>query len=265
MSLESGKKLGFTASILNIVVPPIMVVAVVVFFTSLFSSFLTSIFGGAPSAPTSFALITAFLGLAIVAGILALAAYILFLIAMHRLSKYYNEPVIFKNILRALIIQIIFVVVAVAVVVAFSAISSVSIASASTTAVRSFILSLLGIYAVILLVSFALSIYYGLLYKRSFDRLAEKSGVEDFRTTGLLYLIGSVLAIIGIGGLIVWIAWIFAALGYRKLAPASPAPAPFTYSTYPAPLNEQSKRCSVCGAENSPDSAYCRSCGRQIQ
>ena len=268
MSFESGKKLGLIASIFNIIVPPIMVIAVFTLYASVLNSLLTSISGTETATTSSIGFLIAVLGIVIVGVVLAVVGYILFLIGMHRLSQYYNEPVIFKNLLKALIIQIIFAVVAVVFVFAFFFISSVSISTASTTTTApSFALSILGVYAVALIISLVVSIYCALLYKRSFDKLAEKSQVDTFKTTGLLYLIGTLLTIVGIGSIIIWIAWIFAAMGYHKMTPTAPATAPFTYSPYPAqaPLTGQTKRCPNCGAENSPDAIYCQSCGRPLQ
>jgi uncharacterized membrane protein len=65
---------------------------------------------------------------------------------------------------------------------------------------------------------------------RAFNKLAEKSGDDNFKTAGLLYLLGTVLTIVLIGGLLIWIAWIFAAMGFNSLKPKEP-PAPT--SAYP--------------------------------
>ena len=62
----------------------------------------------------------------------------------------------------------------------------------------------------------AFGIVNGVLYMRSFNKLKEKSGVDNFGTAGLLYLIGVFIPIIA------WIAWIFAAMGFNKLK-AAPA------------------------------------------
>ena len=63
----------------------------------------------------------------------------------------------------------------------------------------------------------AFGIVNGLLYMRAFNKLKEKSGVDNFGTAGLLYLIGVFIP------LITWIAWIFAAMGFNKLKAAPTA------------------------------------------
>ena len=264
MSLESGKKLGFAASIINVIIPAVMGIVLIAFYAVLFNEVFSRIQTGATTAPTlvGSGIFLALIGFAVAAGILALAGYILFLIAMHRLSNYYNEKTIFSNLIRALIIQIVTaVVLTVAAVVAVFSFGGL-ITTSSTTTVPSVVLGMLGFYAVIALVSFVISIYCAVLFKRSFDRLTEKSGVDSFRTAGLLYLIGAILSIVAVGSIIMWIAWIFAAMGYRKLQPLPATPAPFVppYQTGTVAV----KRCPTCGAENSPDAIYCRNCGRLL-
>ena len=95
---------------------------------------------------------------------------------------------------------------------------------------------------------------------RAFDKLKEKSGVDNFGTAGLLYLIGVFITPI------MWIAWIFAAMGFNKLKATPAAPQTGSYYTQP-PLSStmQTKRCPNCGTENYGDAFYCRTCGKTLQ
>ena len=106
----------------------------------------------------------------------------------------------------------------------------------------------------------AFGIVNGVLYMRAFNKLKEKSGVDNFGTAGLLYLIGVFIPIIA------WIAWIFAAMGFKKLKAAQPLHTYVPYSVHP-PLSTtmQTKRCPNCGAENLTDALYCSSCGKPLQ
>jgi uncharacterized membrane protein len=261
MSFESAKKMGFTASIIQLVVPIAAIALFVAFYISLFSSILSSFSGGSTlSSSVWFASVFPFIFIPIAA--VSLAGLILFLVAMHRLSQYYNEKAIFKNPLNALIIQIIGSAVVMVIVFTVILTSMVGLTpttnSTATTFFSNFIWLLIGVGAI----AFVISVYCGLLYKRAFDKLAEKSGVDSFRTAGLLYLIGSIL-----GSLITWIAWIFIAQGFKKLTPTQPTPqqTPYTtYQPYPATQTAATKHCPACGAENSPDSLYCAKCGRQL-
>lgn len=260
MSFESAKKYGYIGSIIRVVTPIVILVATVAIVITFFASLVSTV--GSSVTPTT-PLYTLLIGVFVVifaTGAVDLAGYILFLIAMNRLSHYYNEKGIFKNVLTALIIQIIASAVAFTVLIAwlFSNWGNLLTATSTTTP----LLTRLGLYAVIIPVSLAISIYCGLLYKRAFDKLAEKSGVDSFRTAGLLFLIGGI-----IGNLIIWIAWILAGIGFSKLKPGQPQTQPSTtYSIAQpqVPLKDATKYCPACGAENSPDSLYCTKCGRQL-
>lgn len=261
MSFESAKKMGFTASIIQLVVPVVAIALIVVFYISLFSSILFSISGGSTlTSSVWFASVFPFLFIPIAA--ISLAGLILFLIAMHRLSQYYNEKVIFRGPLNALIIQIVSTAVAMVVLFAVILTSVGSLTAASTLNSKNFFSTYIGVFAAVIIAIFIMSVYCGLLYKRSFDKLAEKSGVEGFRTAGLLYLIGSIL-----GSLITWIAWIFIAQGFKKLTHTQPVSqqAPYTtYQPYTVTPTATTKQCPACGADNSPDSLYCEKCGRKL-
>ncbi len=268
MSFESAKKMGFAASMISIIMPVIMVIAAFGLLVALFSNIFTTVTAGTTPSVASLAVIGGVWGLIIVGGIVALVGYILFMIAMHRLSQYYSEKAIFKNVLNALIIQIIFSVVLMMALYAYTSSSIGTLIPNTTTGSTStgFVWNFFVAYAVVALVSWIVSIYCGLLYKRAFYALAEKSNVDSFHTTGLLYLIGSALNILG-GTVIIWIAWIFAATSYRKLAPISPAAtvSPAYYSpTQPLTLQGPTNQCPTCGADNTPDSLYCTKCGRQL-
>jgi hypothetical protein len=87
-----------------------------------------------------------------------------------------------------------------------------------------------------------------------FDKLGDKSGVDSFRTAGLLLLIGAFLLFVS------YIGWIFAAIGYNRLTLNKQVTN--SMPQYIAPAGTI-KRCPHCGTENSPDAIYCRNCGRQ--
>jgi uncharacterized membrane protein/ribosomal protein L40E len=189
----------------------------------------------------------------------------MFLLAMHRLSEYYSEPSIFKNALYGFLMNIIGVAVVFAVifVALFAAIFSSAAHPATAVSPFGFIIGFLGVVAAV----FVIVIVSAVLYRRAFNKLGEKSGVDSFNTAGTLYLVGAVLTIVFVGALIVWIAWIFAASGYYSLKPKTAEPSTISYYQPQAPATvslAQNKYCPYCGTENAPDAVYCRSCGRQI-
>ncbi len=265
MSLESGRHLGLTASLIAVVVP----VVVAVLYGILIFSILGFISSAATGGSQTYGL--ALLPLGIIAALIAVAVIaivgiVMFLLSLHRLSQYYNEPGIFKNAFYGFIINIVGGGIVVAVVFAVILASIFSSANHAVTALSPLgaIAGILGVAAV----AFAIAIVSAVLYKRSFDKLGEKSGVHSFNTAGDLFLIGTVLTIIFVGGLIVWIAWIYSASGFYSLKPTSGQPSVISYSAPqpPATFNMAEKRyCPYCGAQISADSLYCPNCGRQIQ
>ena len=258
MSFETGRTSGLVASIISIILP---IIGIVGFGTMLFGliSSLTSTIAGGGSIANPIAYSIGLIALVAVMVILGIVGFILFIVSMYNLSRYYNEPSIFRNILYAILVVVIEIIVTVVLAITLFTISSTSIEPAVTSptytpAVGTFVLSLVAIVAV----GIILNIVSAVFVMRSFNKLGEKSGVDSFKTAGLLYLIGTVLTIVFIGSLIQWIGWIFAAMGYQRLKPSvSPA------VTYPqAPLT--AKRCPQCGTENSPEAVFCKACGKPI-
>lgn len=272
MSLELGRKLGFTGSLIEIIAPVLMIITLVVFLFYLFATAISSISSGqSPATPTfpSFAASEIFL---ILIGIAWFIGYVLFIIAMHHLSQHYNEPAIFKNTLYGFIVNIVTAValVTIEIILIFTSITRVSTGTTTPTippSISSFLTEFIIGYLAVLAVAFILAIVSGIFYMRAFNKLAEKSGVDNFKTAGLLYLIGAATAIIGIGALIQWIAWIFAAMGYRSLKPKEPLTSPSNYTVpQPTAFSIMEKRhCPYCGSENNANAIYCSACGKQLK
>ena len=266
MSLESGRKLGLTASLIYVISPVIIVVAYVFLIFSLFAAFP---FGTSPT--SSFLSLPVFIILIGLSGIISFAGVILFIVAMHRLSQYYSEPGIFKNALYGFIINFVGVITGILVYVAVflsTTLGSITPSGIQTTAVTptptpSTILASLGLFIVMFLALLAvflvLGIVSGLFYMRAFNKLGEKSGVNSFNTAGLLILIGVIIPMVS------WIGWIFAVSGFHSLKP-KPAESSSAYYTTPtsSPTAAQNKYCPYCGTANNADAIYCKSCGRQL-
>ena len=105
MALESGRKLGLTASLIYVVSPAVAIVGVIAFLVSLFAS------AGTRSTSPFLGLSIGFIAFIVAMICVAVAGFIMFMVAMYRLSNYYNEPGIFKNVLYAFIINIVMGVV----------------------------------------------------------------------------------------------------------------------------------------------------------
>lgn len=201
-------------------------------------------------------------GLMVVLSAVSLIGLVLFVIAMHRLSKYYSEATVFKNVLYGLLITIAAGAVAVAVeigLIATTAYPSTVSSAAALAWVTKLMLGLLTVFIVAIISAIISAVFYW----RAFTKLGEKSNVEAFKTAGLLYLIGTVLTIVAVGVIIVWIAWIYAAKGFRQLQP-QPFPASSNNLQAPAPPSTGVIYCSFCGTQNNQNAVYCNHCGKPL-
>jgi uncharacterized membrane protein/ribosomal protein L40E len=265
VSLEPGRKLGLTASLINVIVPAVVIALYGVLIYSSIASVFSILSGGHAigSAPLASGIFVTFIAL----GVVSVIGIILFLVSMHGLSQYYNERGIFTNVLYGFLISIIGGAVVFSVVFAYIFLSITSVASTRTynpSVFPTFILVLLGIFVSALVIGIVSAIFY----MRAFNKLGNKSGVNSFNTAGLLYLIGAVLTIVLIGGVIIWTAWIFATLGFKSLKPKAAEIPTYTYSapqTTATSSFSQVKYCQYCGAHNALDAVYCTACGKQLQ
>lgn len=261
VSLESTKKYGYIASMIQVILPVVAIALVLFLFIFGIGALLPS------SRGSSLLYAGLYLGTSVSLAIISVAGFILFMLSMYRLSKYYDEPGIFKNVLYAFVLNIVISVTAwVIMAVYLSSIMgqisqgnySTTAASPSTVAAFNFIF----VFLILLFVAFVFVVLTAVLYWRAFNKLAEKSGIESFKTAGLLYLIGSVLCIIGVGIILVWIAWIYAAKGYKQLSP-QPYSAPTIVSTA-TPTVTGRIYCSYCGTENEAEAVFCKNCGKPL-
>jgi uncharacterized membrane protein len=259
MSLESGRKFGYYSSLINVIMPIVAIISVVAIIIFTFASSATRIANG--SVGSAFSLFAGLIIFIIVIAAVGIAGFIMFMYSMYSLSNYYKEPAIFKNVLCAFIVSLVSgaVVVILEFAVLLSTLSGFS-SIATPSSVTPVFTQIIFTYIVVIVVAFAFGIVNGVLYMRAFNKLKEKSGVDNFGTAGLLYLIGVFIPIIG------WIAWIFAAMGFKKLKPAPSASEYVPYSVQtPSSTQMQIKRCPNCGAENLTDALYCSSCGKSLQ
>ncbi len=270
MSLESGRKLGVTSSLIAVIIPIIYVALFGVLLISIFAS-IPSIANGSnhtigyPLGSPGF-----FSVLIVALGILSFVGIILFVIAMHYLSQYFNEPSIYKNALYGFLINMGGGVIAMVVLLFLFVTTRMFSPSANSSSVApiavTFIVSFLALFAVTFIVGVSAAVFY----MRAFNQLGDKSGIHNFQTAGLLYLLGTVLTIVFVGGILIWVAWIFALSGFRSLKPkATETPdVAQIYSTPPVIMPVSSsvdrKICPYCGADNSLYSDYCWSCGKKL-
>jgi uncharacterized membrane protein len=185
-------------------------------------------------------------------GIIGLAGLILVLVALNGLANEYRERRVFDNALYGTILTIIGVVIAVAlfVVAAFGILSVLGInvtnwmdPSAIQKAFQNFnptnisvnindLAPYLGAAGGALIILYLCIVFGALLFRRSLNALAEKSGTHLFATTGLLMLIGAITLIVAIGLLLLWVSGILLAVAFFEMrttqtaSQATPPPAP---------------------------------------
>jgi uncharacterized membrane protein len=279
MSLESGRKLGLTASLINIIIP----VAIIALYGLLIFSIMTSVISAVAhsgSHTLGYPLISSTIFLIVLIGLTALsvAGIVMFLMGMHRLGQFYHEPSIYKNSLYGFLIGFLGVIALLAVSSAYTffIISRASSSAHVAPSLGTFVLVFLSILAA----GFVIGILSAVFYMKAFNKLGDISGIHSFNTAAMMYLVGAVLSIILIGSFVVWIAWIFAASGFNSLRPKPTETGATAYPTQtvmppqtisstqltPPPSDSISQKnlCPYCGAVNLVDSKYCWSCGKPL-
>ncbi len=148
--------------------------------------------------------------------VLGIVGVVLLLRGVKELSSYYQDEKIYQNALTGVKFYI------VAIVAAAVSIAAVTIGVWSATGfdfTKVFVPTLgfgvsLAAFLAGLVVAFVFYILASSHLRRTFHTLAEKSGEASFTTAGTLLWIGALLSIILVGFLLIFIAWIFAIIGF---------------------------------------------------
>lgn len=234
----------------------------------------------ARDAPLNFGI----LGGSSIVGVLSFVGFILFLVAMHGFSKDYAERKIFSYILYGFIISVVLAVVIGIIWFALFMVSILSLFSTfgptpptSTPQIQSLITPY---YAPLMLGMAVVSLVWILYNYKAFNLLAEKSGVQLFRSAAKIFVAGAVVnvavgaffAVLGLlglidyyvmllvsvpGGLVQYIAWGFVAKGFFSIPVSTPS-----YAATTPPV--QGSYCPHCGAQNQADATYCSRCGQKL-
>lgn len=146
---------------------------------------------------------------------IGLIGIIMLLIGVKKLSDYYGEPKIFQNTLYGFIFGLIGVIIAG--LILFSALISFESILTSFEFKREAILRGFTSFLISLMVLFVFFLLKAIFYRKSFILIADKTGDRTFDTVGTLLLIGAVLTIIIVGLLIMFIAWIIAAIAFLSI------------------------------------------------
>jgi uncharacterized membrane protein len=198
--------------------------------------------------------------------VLGIIGIILLLIGVKGLASYYQNNEIYQNALTGVIYYIIALIAAGLAIVGF--------VIGVFTLGFGFILAIAG-----LIIAFVFYILAASHLRKTFDSLAQKSGDNSFATAGTLLWWGAILTIILVGLILIFIAWIFATIGFfsMRLQPQQPYASPqssYTPPTTPpvaqptqAPVaqpTQATRYCPNCGAPVAPNTAFCPHCGKQL-
>jgi uncharacterized membrane protein len=147
--------------------------------------------------------------------VLGIIGVVLLLRGMKELSNYYQDEKIYQDSLTGVKFYI------VAIISAAVAIAAITIGIGSATGFTfkaNFVLTAgfgIGLAAFLagLVVAFVFYVLAASHLKRTFDTLAKNSGEASLTTASSLLWWGSILTIIGVGLVLILVAWIFATIG----------------------------------------------------
>ncbi len=164
---------------------------------------------------------------------LGIVGVVLLLRSMKEFANYYQDNEIYKNSLTGLKYYVI-ALIALAVSAAGFIVTFVTMGTIITFNIGNLISLAVGI--TFLVVAFVFYVLAARHLKRTFDTLAQKSGEHSFETAGTLLWIGSILTIIGVGLFLIFIAWIFAVIGFFTMkSPQQQQPYAYTAPTTQPP------------------------------
>jgi uncharacterized membrane protein len=148
--------------------------------------------------------------------ILGIIGVVLLLRGMKELSNYYQEEAIYQNALTGVKFYII------ALVAAGASIAALLIGIGSATSfkfTKGFVPTVgfgagLAAFLAGIIVAFVFYVLASSHLRKTFNTLAQKSGEASFFTAGDLLWWGAILTIILVGFILIFVAWIFATIGF---------------------------------------------------
>jgi uncharacterized membrane protein len=248
MTFESSRSMGRAGTLILLIV---VVISPILFFSSVFFQ----------------AAFPAAIVITVVTGVLSFTGNILVLVAMNRFADFYQTPHIFRNALYGFLSSIIGGIALSIVLYGFVASMIPSLytppGNSGGPPVASAVFPFFAALAIIWIGLFLIVLIQSIFYRASLNALAAKSCEENFKTAGLLILIGGALTLVAIGVFVFFVGWIFAAMGFFYMKP----PPTQNYPTVP-PANASAmlpkKTCPNCGASNTETAIYCSHCGKPV-
>ena len=118
----------------------------------------------------------------------------------------------------------------------------------------------LGICVLGFVVFYVLNIIAALYLRKSFDSITKYTNVDMFKTAGLIFFIGAILLIIGIGFIIMFIAEILMIIAFFSLPETYPAG-----GGGPGQPPQTGRICPACGRPIPMDAQVCPYCGKDFR
>jgi uncharacterized membrane protein len=198
--------------------------------------------------------------------VLGIIGIVLFMRGMRELANYYQDNEIYQNSLTGVKYYIVALIAAAVAITALvvGITSAPSIGGITNFGTIGFAVGITAFIAGIV-IAFVFYILASSHLRQTLNTLAEKTGEHSFATAGTLLWVGSILTIIVVGLLLIFIAWIFATIGFFSMR-SKPQPQPYSY-TPPATATitqPEQRYCPNCGSPVAPDAAYCSHCGKQL-
>jgi uncharacterized membrane protein len=193
--------------------------------------------------------------------VLGIIGVILLLRGLKELANYYGDNEIYQNSLTGVKFYII------ALVAAGVAITAMLIGVGTATGFKytsHFTLTAgFGIGLVVflggLIIAFIFYILASLRLRETFNKLAQKSGEHSFSTAATLLWWGAILTILFVGLVLIFIAWIFAVIGFFSMKSQQQQQQQYAsqpYANTPPSTNPQTPTASR---------RYCPNCGAQVE
>jgi len=157
--------------------------------------------------------------------IISIVGLVLLFIAVKSISNLTKDEEIFSNYLMHFIINIISIVALIVIMLlAFGAAGGFTwisgLEGAEITDLESFwdnFGTIIGGCILALVVSWILYVIAAIYLRRSYNKIAEHTKVDLFKTTGLIYFIGAITTIIIVGLIIIFVARIIEIIAYFSL------------------------------------------------
>lgn len=195
--------------------------------------------------------------------VLGIVGIILLMKGLKELANYYQDTEIYQNALTGVKFYIV-ALIALAVSGAGFVVGFVINHFPASFGIGNAVGIAVGI--AFLIVAFIFYVLAATHLRKTFSTLAQKTGEHSFETAGTLLWIGSILTIFVVGILLIFIAWIFAVIGFATMrAPEQQPYASQTYANTPRQTtSDATKYCPNCGASIPANATFCPNCGKQL-